>query len=285
MSAIVITEQSFAAAAERLPTTPQVFERLNAAMRNPNVGVDEIVAVVQLDAALSARVMRLSNSAFFGRGEPLSNLDEAINRVGFQEIYRLVGAAMSSQLFISGLPVYGVGGDELGGNSLATALAMEFLAESTGQDRRVGYTLGLLRPVGRLLLQRVASGAFFPPLSGRKATGAEVIAWERSNFGIDNADAAERLFDLWRLSQRLASPIRFHLSPTNDPEKGKLTALLHVASSVAAALDYGLSIEKSTWAVSDEILLQAGLSVDAADKCVEQTRAAVDKLQAVLKAA
>ena len=84
-----------AAASERLPTTPQIFSRLSAAMKNPDISVEEIVSVVQLDASLSARVLRLSNSAQFGRGDPITSLDGAINRIGFQEVYRLVGAAMS----------------------------------------------------------------------------------------------------------------------------------------------------------------------------------------------
>ena len=90
MAAIALTAEKFAAAAEKLPTTPQIFSRLSAAMKNPDISVEEIVSVVQMDAALSARVLRLSNSAQYGRGGSINNLADAINRTGFQEDVNVV---------------------------------------------------------------------------------------------------------------------------------------------------------------------------------------------------
>jgi HD-like signal output (HDOD) protein len=285
MPSIALTAEKFAAAAERLPTTPHIFSRLSAAMKNPDISVDEIVSVVQLDAALSARVLRLSNSSLYGGSGTINNLGEAINRTGFQEVYRLVGAAMSSQLYITGLPVYGVGGDELWGNSLTSAIALEHLADAAGEDRRVGYTLGLLRSVGRLLLQRLAAGALVPPLSGRKATAALVSAWERETFGITSAEAAERLFSLWRFPDRLAEPIHFQFNPTAAPQRARFAALLHLASYIAETLGKNLPIEKEAWSLGEDVLLMAGIGTDTVEACMEKTRASADQMESVMRAA
>ena len=271
MPTAAVTEDRFVDAAERLPATPQVFDRLNRALRDPNVSAEEIAAVVQLDPALSARVLRLSNSAIFGRGGQATHLSEAVNRIGFQEIYRLVGAAMSSQLYVAGLSVYGVGGDELWVNSLTTAVAMEYLAEAAGENRRTGYTLGLLRPVGRLVLQRVAVAASCPPMSGRKPTAALVEAWEKTTLGITSMEATHRLFALWHIAPALALPIQYHFRPREDPSQGRFSALLHVASWVAEALGKNLSIEKEAWSLDPEILEQAGLTAEVAEGCVQRT--------------
>ncbi|MGC4071561.1 MAG: HDOD domain-containing protein [Nibricoccus sp.] len=285
MTAIALTPEKFAAAAERLPTTPQIFSRLSSAMKNPDISVEEIVSVVQLDASLSARVLRLSNSAQYGRGGSVADLTEAINRTGFQEVYRLVGAAMSSQLYITGLPVYGIGGDELWSNSLTAAVALEHLSDATGEDRRVGYTLGLLRSVGRLLLQRLAAGALVPPLSGRKATAVLVDAWERETFGITSAEAAERLFALWRFPARLADPIQFQFKPSAAPQRVRFAALLHIAGYIAEKLDRSIPIEKNAWALDEEILLMAGLDADAVESCLEKTRSGAGQMESMMRAA
>lgn len=285
MPAIALTPEKFAAAAERLPTTPQIFSRLSAAMKNPDISVEEIVSVVQLDASLSARVLRLSNSAQFGRGDPVTSLDGAINRIGFQEVYRLVGAAMSSQLYITGLPVYGIGGDELWSNSLTAAVALEHLSDATGEDRRVGYTLGLLRSVGRLLLQRLAAGALVPPLSGRKATADLVSAWEREVFGITSAEAAERLFALWSFPPRLAGPVTFQFKPSAAPPGDRFASLLHLAGYIAEKLGRGLIIEKEAWALDEDILLMAGLSADEVEACAEKTGASAGQMESLMRAA
>lgn len=254
-------------------------------MKNPDISVDEIVSVVQLDAALSARVLRLSNSSIYGGGGSINNLGDAINRTGFEEVYRLVGAAMSSQLYITGLPVYGVGGDELWGNSLTSAIALEHLADAAGEDRRVGYTLGLLRSVGRLLLQRLAAGALVPPLSGRKATAALVSAWERETFGITSAEAAERLFSLWRFPERLAEPIHFQFNPTAASPRARFAALLHLAGYIAETLGKNLPIEKEAWSLSEDVLLMAGVGNDVIEACMEKTRASADQMESVMSAA
>jgi HD-like signal output (HDOD) protein len=285
MIAIALTPEKFAAAAERLPTTPQIFSRLSAAMKNPDISVEEIVSVVQLDAALSARVLRLSNSAQFGRGDPVTSLDAAINRTGFQEVYRLVGAAMSSQLYITGLPVYGIGGDELWANSITAAVALEHLSDATGEDRRIGYTLGLLRSVGRLLLQRLAAGALIPPLSGRKATAALVEAWERETFGITSAEAAERLFALWRFPSRLADPIQFQFKPSAAPQSVRFAALLHLAGYIAEKLDRSIPIEKSAWSLDEAILLMAGIDLETVEACLEKTKAGAGQMESMMRAA
>src|SRR4051812_25774707 len=284
--AAIFTEERFAAAAERLPTTPQVFDRLNAVMKDPDVGIDEIASIVQLDVSLSARVIRLSNGAHFARGgERATHLSEAIGRIGFQEVFRLVGAAMSAQLYVTGLPVYGLGGDELWENSLTTAVALESLAETAGVDRKVGYTLGLLRPVGRLILQRLASAASCPPMSGRKATAALVLEWEKSTVGLTSGEATARLFDLWKLSPAWAGPIRYHFNPLEDPDNNPYTALLHIASWVAFTIGKGLVIEKDAWTLDEAILLKAALPSGAAEACVEKTKIAAQKLGTVMKAA
>jgi HD-like signal output (HDOD) protein len=285
MPALVLTPEKFAAAAERLPTTPQIFSRLSAAMKNPDISVEEIVSVVQLDAALSARVLRLSNSAQYGRGGTINNLGEAINRTGFQQVYRLVGAAMSSQLYITGLPVYGVGGDELWTNSLTSAIALEHLSDAAGEDRRIGYTLGLLRSVGRLLLQRLAAGALIPPLSGRKPTAALVDAWERETFGITSAEAAERLFALWLFPARLADPIQFQFNPSAAPQRERFAALLHLAGFITDKMEKGLPIEKEAWSANEEILLMAGLDADTVDACLEKTQASAGQMETLMRAA
>jgi HD-like signal output (HDOD) protein len=285
MPALAPTPEKFAAAAERLPTTPQIFSRLSAAMKNPDISVEEIVSVVQLDAALSARVLRLSNSTQFGRGEPVDTLAEAINRTGFQEVYRLVGAAMSSQLYVTGLPVYGIGGDELWTNSLTTAVALENLADAAGVDRRVGYTLGLLRSVGRLLLQRLAAGALVPPLAGCKATAALVETWEREALGLTNTEAAERLFALWQFPATLSEPVRFHFAPPTATTPNRFAALLHLAGWVAEKLERGLMIERGAWTHDDDVLLLSGLDLDAVEACVEKTRASATEMTALLRAA
>jgi len=262
-----------------------VFQQLSAAMKDPDVSVDAIVSVVRLDAVLSAKVLRISNSAQFARGGHVSALDEAVDRIGLYEVYRLVGGAVASQLFCVGLSIYGVSGDELWENSVTTAVALEAMAAACGEEGSVGYTLGLLRPVGRLLLEGVSADQACAPLSGRHPTAALVAAWEFNTFGTTSTEAVDRLFHMWGFGPTLIEPIRYHFAPAGDPTSSRLTALLHIASWVAAELGKGLSVEHHAWALSDEVLAQAGMTAKEAQANVERTKRIADRLAGMLRAA
>jgi len=281
-----ITDAQFQAAAERLPSTPLVFSRLGMALHDPNVDVDDISAILKLDAALSARLLRLSNSAGFMADEPASDLTEAVQRVGFREVFRLVGLAMSSQLYIQGLPVYGMAGTELWENSLAVALALERLALLAGDvDERNAYTVGLLRPIGRLLIQRLAATNGCAPLAARKGTTSLVIQWEQQTFGLTSVEAAARLFSLWGLPADLAATLGYQFRPWDDPAKSKLGALVYLAGSIAESLGKGLSIEHDAWGRASEALEQAGLVQAQIDSCAASTAGAVAELSKLVVAA
>lgn len=254
-------------------------------MRDPDVNVDDIARVVRLDAALSARVLRTANTAQFVRGGHIENLDEAVDRIGLFEVYRLVGAAVASQLYSTGLSVYGVTSDELLENSVTTAVALESMAELCGEDSRAGYTIGLLRPVGRLLLQHIAMEEACKPGEGRHPTAALVAAWEFNRLGTTSTEAVDRLFQLWGFSPSLIEPIRHHFAPAGDPARGRFTALLHLASWIAADLGKGLVVEQHAWAVSEDVLLQAGVDAKAVERCVERVKRAVIRLQEMMRAA
>ena len=145
-----------------------------------------------------------------------------------------------------------------------------------GADARAGYTLGLLHSVGRLLLERLALGNF-APLSGRKATAAAVLAWERDSFGFDSGVAARRLFTLWNFAPELGLALENCFSPQAAPHD-RWAALLHLASWVAEKIGYGLAVEKECWTAGADILAQAGASKELVDNCAEESAVDLAKL-------
>ncbi len=79
--------------AQKLPAAPQVLGGLLGTLEVANTALDQIAAQIRVAPALSARVLRISNSAAFGSGSVASSIEEAVSRVGFAEITRLVGVA------------------------------------------------------------------------------------------------------------------------------------------------------------------------------------------------
>jgi HD-like signal output (HDOD) protein len=237
-------------------------------MHDPFVDVAELVELIRTDASLTFKLLRLANSVMFGRRAPCDSLDEAVVRVGIREIQRLVGLASSHQTYQQDLTIYGLSAGKVWDNALATAVAAEVLANGAGRRSEGVYAAGLMRNLGRILLDRVRSGARYPG----EANAPDVAAWELTVFGVRNVDAAADLLAHWRLPAEVVSMVRFHTDPFAAPEVEPDAALLNLAGHLAAKLDAGLPGEAVCWTLDEDLFQRAGVDASAFAEAEEKSR-------------
>src|ERR1700712_469992 len=133
---------------KNLPSAPKVLPRLKQLLSDTNSAMHEIVALIRLDPGIAARVMQTANSAYFNsKGVRCVTVDEAVQRVGYDEVYELVAYAVASQVLVRPLDVYEIEADALWRSSVACAIAAELIAGRTAQDHNIAYTIGLLHRV------------------------------------------------------------------------------------------------------------------------------------------
>ncbi len=263
--------------AQKLPAAPQIFSRLSMMLNDVNADLDKIANLISIDTGLTARVLRVSNSVFFRGASPVQSLDEAINRIGFREIHKMVGMAMTEQLYANGLPAYRMTAKQVWENSVATALAMESIASEAGYDSQAAYTLGILRQIGKLVLGRILEkeqpGAICPD-------DIDVLSWERARLNITNHEAAAYIFQAWKLPPSFCAGMRFQHEPEAHPDDGPEGAQLHLAGWVVSALGIGTKSESVLWDLTDDRLNQAQVSEAFMQSCVNSTQADLDALKA-----
>jgi HD-like signal output (HDOD) protein len=265
--------------AQQLPASAQVLAQLGELLTDVNSGLDDVAVLLKRDSALTARVIRISNSVAYGSGGQVAAVEEAVNRVGYAEIYRLVGLATAAQLADQSLMYYGITGLQLRDNTLLTALAAEALASKVDLDPRVVYTAGLLRSTGKLVLDRFAKrspGVELFVHSGKP----DLVSWETSSFECTNAEAAEAVLSAWRFPASVVAAVRTHYTTAEHVGPGSL--LLHVASAVARDLGAGLSGEHQQWDTSIATLRRLGLTPAALSEAADETRRAFDGVKGSL---
>jgi HD-like signal output (HDOD) protein len=262
--------------AQKLPTSPQIFGKLCLVLDDLNADAEQVVNLIGVDAGLTSRVLRLSNSVFFRGSLSVQTLDEAIGRVGFREVHKIVGIAMTEQAFKDGLPAYHLTAKEIFENSVATALAMELIARSIGEDEHEAYTVGLLRQIGKLVLGRIFEkehpGVVCPE-------DDDICAWERHQFNVTSHEATAYVLEAWKLPPAICLGIRYHHQPETHSKNGPLGAMLHLACWVVQMLGKGMPAEARLWELVPERLLQAGVSEEYIRECVAETRVAFEALQ------
>ncbi|MFT3783746.1 MAG: HDOD domain-containing protein [Nibricoccus sp.] len=262
--------------AQKLPTAPQIFAKLCVLLDDLNSDPGRVVELIGVDTGLTARVLRLSNSVFFRGSLSVESLDEAINRVGFREVHKIVGIAMTEQAFKDGLPAYHLNAKEIFENSVATALAMELIAGQAGEDEHEAYTVGLLRQIGKLVLGRILEKerpGTMSPMAG------DIAAWETAEFGVTSHEVTAQVLESWKLPASVFMGIRHHHAPEVFAKEGPLGAILHLACWVANEMGKGLPSEASLWALTPERLARAGVNEEFVRECVQRTEIALCDLR------
>ncbi len=266
--------------ARKLPTSPHIFGRLGRLLNDPNSELSDIVKLVAVDSGLTGRVIRLSNSVFFRGEQSVRSLDDAINRVGFKEMHRMVGVAMSEQIFQGGLPVYNLSAEQMWENSVVTALAMERLARSSGADEAEAYTIGLLRNVGKLVLGTLIQ-IEHPEITCPESDTFDLPKWEHAWAGVTSNEAGCMILEEWKMADNISVALRDHYRPTDAA--GSMSALVHVACYITQKLEKGFVIENRQWAITPETLALSGLTQEWVDACLTETQEALVELKTRLK--
>jgi HD-like signal output (HDOD) protein len=216
-------------ALQHLPTTPHVLPRLKRLLGNANSSMQEVIQLVRIDPGITARVLRLGNSAYYGRGQRCYTVDEAVTRVGYGQIYELVAHAVASQVLVRPLEVYALETEELWHQSIACALGAELLAQRVGADRDICYTVGLLHAVGMVAIDewafRVARGLRFIS-AGVPLECAEA---ERSTLGFNQAEIGAALLRLWDFPPAMAEPVHWQYAPGGTVAFYLIAVIVHVA--------------------------------------------------------
>lgn len=239
-----------------------MLSKLGEILQDVNSELDEVAELLRRDVALAARIVRISNSPMFGGGGQVASIEEAVNRVGFSEILKLVGTATAARMSERQLEHYNLGAQALRDNMLYVAFASEALARAAGSDTRTAYTTGLLRPLGLMVLDRAGRGQVNGALRFNSSRWPSYSAWEGSIFGVDNCEVTGLILDEWRFPAELGAALRAHYLARAGDGDDSLACLLNLANGLAGKAGHALPGETTWWPINAEKLRQAGVTVE-----------------------
>lgn len=253
----------------KLPPALGIFGRLRVLLDDINCDLEDIVELLRVDPALTFQVIKLANSAVYGLGSRVNALDEAVARVGFGEIHRLVGLIVSRQVFQGDLLAYEIPAGRLWENAVAAGSLASAFAGRTGHDVAAAYSAGLLRNLGKIILNNQAGAAKYPGEEARP----NVFAWEKELWGTTASEATAMLLDHWRFPVEISGTICTHPNPAEAGEFTAGAAILHLACSHVAEWGCALPGEgASLWSRDADMLARAGLDADLVEGAVADAR-------------
>ncbi len=283
MTGTIPTREKLVQIAQQLPASAQVLAQLGELLTDVNSGLEEIAQLLRRDLTLAARIIRISNSVAYGSSGGISSIEDAVNRVGFAEVYRLTGFAAAAQMADSNLRFYGISATQIRDNTLICAIAMEELAKFAGAEGRSTYTAGLMRNTGKLILDRLGKDTLKP----MDVFGGEgsLIAWEKSHFGRHGDEVGAIVLDAWRFPGAITQPVRFHCHlQESDRNNLRIATMLNVAAGIAASAGHGLPGESDVLDLTPEKLRVTGVTEEHIKDAKENSIVAFNQIKAALEA-
>jgi HD-like signal output (HDOD) protein len=214
-----------------LPPAPKVLHRLQHLLADPDVALNQVADLVQLEPGLGAKVVRMANSTHFGRGAAVGNLVEAIQRVGLQGVQEVVTYAVASQLVGRPLQAYGLAAQELWDRAVACGIAASSLAERSAVNRAEAYTAGLMHGLGLMVIDRYAAKHRPPVRLPFRSAGypLDFAPAEAAWLGFSHAQAGAALLELWGFSEGVVAAVRHQLEPEEAPVHRQLAMIVATA--------------------------------------------------------
>jgi putative nucleotidyltransferase with HDIG domain len=251
-------------AIKNLPPFPAVALQLMGLL-DSDVPVKDVVKLLRMDPALSAEILRVSNSPLYGLSRHVNSVSHAVVVLGGDSVKRLALTVALGRFTQNFMKHKGL--RRCWDHSVACALIAEDLAEFAGQAQDRSYTAGLLHDVGRLALLACYPDEYENLLAVASENDFDFRTTEKKLFEIDHCSAGRWLCKSWNLPADMTEAIAGHHEP--DLVEGSLTSLIAVADGLAAAMGYGTVELKDELALSDLIAPLGAGDADAVLKKVE----------------
>ncbi|MEO6599482.1 MAG: HDOD domain-containing protein, partial [Polyangiaceae bacterium] len=219
-----------------LPSAPRTYVELTNALSNPHASARTVSEIVEKDIAISARVLQLVSSGFYGLPRHVNSVGGAVAFLGVEVIKAIVLSVEVSKMFPASMAIPEFSIDGLRRRSTAAALlAKRLLGYEPGGDSVL--IAGMLQDVGQLIFAARAPKRFGIALSTSSRGKTPLYEAELDLFGSTHAEVGGYLLGLWGLPTRIVQAVAHHLEPLEGARTFDASAALYVANLLSVNPD------------------------------------------------
>lgn len=235
----------------QIPTMPTIAAKVMQIVNDPHSSAEDVAKFISRDVALTSKVLRLANSAFYGIPRTISSVNSAIVILGFNTIRSLVLSASVLKVFPSKPGLVSFDRKAFWKHSFMVGIASRMLAQMYRRkkmiDMETAFSAGLLHDIGKIILEQYANDDYAPVLKAAKEKNLPLVMVEKSLLGMSHADVSGMLIDKWQMPNELRLPIVNHHSPLEDKDTQDMACIVHYANHLCHVMGSGC-MENETYA-------------------------------------
>ncbi len=256
-----------------LPTLPGVVTKLVNMVEEEGVSTQQVGQLISSDQVLSAKVLKIVNSAFYGFPGRIATISHALVLLGLSVVKGLVLSASVIDMMTDSM----VG---LWEHSVGTSAAAGHVARRIREpDPEEASVAGLLHDLGKVILSVCMKDVFAEIEAHRDARGVSMYEAERAVMGsVSHCDIGAWAAKAWNLPVRLREAMQHHHHPSKAEFEPRLAAIVHLGNAICHGLNFGFSGDRQVPPIEDSCLERLGLSwdvlpalMDDIDRTLEET--------------
>jgi putative nucleotidyltransferase with HDIG domain len=241
-----------------VPAFPMTIQKVMELLRNDDYSVQEVTNVIKFDQAITANILRMCNSAYFGVRSRIGTLNEAIVYLGKEHIITAVQTSGVSRFFKKGSKGYVSQANDLWMHSVSVALMTQILFKRIyQQEQPVLYTAGLLHDVGKVILGEYVNESFDKIMNLVGREGCSFLEAEEKLFGINHATIGGKIAEHWNFPEEISTAIALHHRPDLiEDKKAIFPWLVYLADQISSMMGVGGGQDGLAYRAVNEVVAQ-----------------------------
>ena len=220
-----------------LPSRPDVYANLSSTLSDDNASMEDVAEIIEKDIAITAKILQVVNSAFFGLAQNISNIRDAVAYLGLNTVKGLVLSEEVHRTFnkISNIPGFSLDQEYRNAN-LSGHIAKKLLKNRSQADD--AFMAGVLHRIGRLVIAQYSPDKLKIVLAEEKTQDKPLVEIEKAHIGAPMSYIGAYLLGLWGLPYPVIEAVAHYHTPWNVPhETFQVLDALYVANRLIADME------------------------------------------------
>jgi putative nucleotidyltransferase with HDIG domain len=268
---------------ERLTPIPQVASKVMSIAEDPKSSMSDLSKIIVYDTAVTANLLKVVNSAYFGLPEKVDSVHQAIVYLGMSQVVDLVLLSASGKNLQTAQEGYDLKAGELWKYSVSSALIAREIAEKKGvKDTHLIFTAALLKDIGKVILNQYVKDSFEKINALVTKQNFTFREAEKEVIGIDHAELGGMVAENWKFSPKMVEIIRHHHRPQETSMSEFESAIVYMADTICMMMGIGVGSDGLAYRFHREVVESLELTETEFQKMVAGFVEKIEQVEAMI---
>ena len=268
---------------DTLTPIPQITNRVMEIAEDPDGSLSDLADVIQHDAAITANLLKICNSAYFSLPGHVNSVHQAVSLLGLNQVVELILIKNVGGNLLNGQKGYSLEKGELWKHSVATALVSKTLAENKkASDKYLVYTAALLKDIGKVIIESYVGRSIVKINYLAYVMGYSFEQAEEKVLGTNHAALGGLIAEKWNFSPKMIFIIKNHHLADLKAREDFETSIVYLAETVSMMDEIGIGADGLAYKMYEEIFDNLAVSKDYIQQLMTEYRVGLWKAERLL---